>query len=523
MVKPPSYITKNRLGIYSFQVRLPTAITRYNPHLKHLLRFTLETRDKAIALRLARRKIVVLDSIRLLFKDDSKSTARAVELWVEYEKSIGTRFGWAAVDEFLSELDDGDRHLLEAILSCQSGLDSQKALMDENAVLKKALSMVGTAGRATVEDGDDIALRDVRDKFLSAKLSNDSAKSSIVSYGFATSVFVEIMCALSKSADLRVSSIKAADVRRYVDLMYVWPKNHKLNAATKGMSYDQIINLLTANAKPESESSVANVESLSPRTIQQRFTIVRELLNYIEHAQYSIKPNLGSMIKFAGQGGGKSKVDRASFNDAELKLLFESDKYRLRLHKRSSDYWVSLLALFTGATQSELVQLYVNDVILESNIWALDINDKADKRLKTKDGRPRVVPLHPQLLKLGFDRFVEKCRASKQVRLFPEELRNERDQFSSYSKRFNRFRRDVKVGVEADRKVDFHSFRHLVSTRLIGAGNDEGVVNDIIGHASRMRSETRKTYSEGAFLSVKYDVICKLKYDIDFNYTKFWR
>ena len=117
MVKPPSYITKNRLGIYSFQVRLPTAITRYNPHLKHLLRLTLKTRDKAVALRLARRKIVVLDSIKLIFEDDAGLAARAVKLWMEYESSTGTQVGWEAVDRFLGELDDGDRCLLETIIS----------------------------------------------------------------------------------------------------------------------------------------------------------------------------------------------------------------------------------------------------------------------------------------------------------------------------------------------------------------------------------------------------------------------
>ena len=213
MVKPPSYITKNRLGIYSFQARLPTAITRYNPHLKHLLRFTLETRDKATALRLARRKIVVLDTIRLLFNDDSKSASRAVELWVEYEKTTGTRLGWATVDEFLSELDDGDRHLLEEILGAQAQANKQQALLDENAALKKALSIVGTVGGMSAVDGDDIALKDACEKFIAAKVSNASAKSSIKAYEFATNQFVEIMCSLATSAKSLPASISVFNAK----------------------------------------------------------------------------------------------------------------------------------------------------------------------------------------------------------------------------------------------------------------------------------------------------------------------
>ena len=58
--------------------------------------------------------------------------------------------------------------------------------------------------------------------------------------------------------------------------------------------------------------------------------------------------------------------------------------------------------------------------------------------------------------------------------------------------------------------MDFHSFRHLAGNILIGNGCDEGVVNYIVGHASAMRSETGKTYSGGAFLNVKADVLKRL-------------
>ena len=80
--KTPSYLTKNRFGVYSFQARLPVALIRANPTLNHLVRFTLKTCERAVAVRLARRKIIVLDTIKAYFGSDYKAAAEAIKLWL---------------------------------------------------------------------------------------------------------------------------------------------------------------------------------------------------------------------------------------------------------------------------------------------------------------------------------------------------------------------------------------------------------------------------------------------------------
>jgi integrase len=519
MRKNPTYLTINRFGIYSFQVRLPVSITRYNPNLKHLIRFTLKTCDRAIAVRLARRKIAVLDAIKTHFNNDTKSAGRAIELWCEYENVIASGASWNDVDLFLANLDDGDQHLLNLVIDLNSSQLKQNKLIEENTRLKLALASAGTRQNSTVvydDFEDDILFKDACLKFIEAKKANDSAKASIAAYDFAVKQFTSVIEAVANTTSLNVSGITKVHIRKYVEVMTAMPKNPKVNPITKLMSGSELVRFITSKKTDD-------IDVLAPKTVSGRFTIVRELMRFIEEQQYPIKPNMGSMIKYTGKGGEKALAKRRSFNDKELKLLFESEKYRLCKFKRPSDYWVPLLALFSGATQAELLQLYVADVNKQNGIWAIDINDKADKRLKTKHGRPRSFPIHTQLIKLGFDRYVQKCKENKQVRLFPDEARNDRDQFGPYSKRFNNYRKKVGVGLSIDDKVDFHSFRHLAAGILIGKGCDEGVVNDIIGHTSAMRSETRKTYAEGAFLQVKADALEKLTFDIDFNYVKLWR
>jgi len=550
--KTPSYLTKNRFGVYSFQVRLPVALIKANPTLQPLVRFTLKTCERAVAVRLARRKIIVLDTIKAHFGNDHKAAAEAIKLWKGYEDARLGRMpegsvieddqvvgftgedviaaghgGYEAVDEFLGGLDNGERHILEIALQLEP-LESVKKLEQEKESFDAQLGQNRTElpnfalsakppALVQAEADDDISLLDAYRLFINAKKANDSASASIVAYELAVTTFVDILCALTRNNGLTVSAIQPAHVRKYVELMSVMPMRPKQNGITDKMTVSKIIELVDGKSKAELEA--LGLKCLSPKTIGNRFTTVREFLKFVGSQQYPIKPGLGDIVKFTGKAAQKGSGGRRGFNGNELKMLFESEDYQLCRFKRPCDYWLPLLALFTGARQGELVQLYVEDIYQVDGTWVIDINNKADKRLKSEDAG-RVVPLHRQLEKLGLILYLEKCKKLKQVKLFPAEKRNERDQFA-YSKRFSSYRK--KCGV-VDGLVDFHAFRHTVSGILIGKGVGEGIVNDIVGHASQQRSETLRTYAaEGTFMPVKADALKKLKYDIDFNYVKFWR
>ncbi len=542
--KTPSYLSKNRYGTYSFQARIPTfihadsrsrldifiGICALYPTLKPLIRFSLQTRDHSVAVRKARMKMVILDNIKEKFSGDSRSAGRAIELWLEYEGVAAASVGFTDVDTFLGGLDEGDHHLLDMILGLHVEQGRQKELAEESLRLKASLLQESVLasnevmkGRWALEPliGDDITLSEVYMKFIDAKVSNQLSNASIAAYNFAISTFVQILNAVTRSQECLVSEIQAQHVRDYVSIFPVIPKNPKANGVTNKMNMPEIIKLV--RGKSREQLGILGLSCLAPKTISTRFTIVKEFIRYIEMQQYPIKPGLDAIIKIIGKSAKRVSGKRRRHNAGELKQLFESDMYRLCKFKRASDYWVPLAALYTGATQGELVQLYVEDVYQVDGTWVISINDKGDKRLKNEDGRPRVVPVHGQLIKLGFISFVEKCKEAKQLKLYPDEERNGRDQFSAFSKRFNRYRKKCGVGVSEDDKVDFHSFRHLVAGVLVGHGVEEGIANDIIGHASQYRSETVKTYSEGAFIEVKTGALKKLKYDIDFNYTKLWR
>ena len=72
--------------------------------------------------------------------------------------------------------------------------------------------------------------------------------------------------------------------------------------------------------------------------------------------------------------------------------------------------WAALLGLYTGARASEVGQLLTVDVAAVDGVPAIRITDDGeDQKLKTEASN-RVVPIHADLLALGFLDYVDSLR-----------------------------------------------------------------------------------------------------------------
>ncbi|NQU65043.1 MAG: hypothetical protein HQ517_12295 [SAR324 cluster bacterium] len=73
---------------------------------------------------------------------------------------------------------------------------------------------------------------------------------------------------------------------------------------------------------------------------------------------------------------------------------------------------------------NEICQLHVGDIKKKDDLWCMEINGKTEdtknpKKLKNRASE-RLIPLHNQLINMGFIDYVEKMKKSKVVRLFPD-------------------------------------------------------------------------------------------------------
>jgi len=181
---------------------------------------------------------------------------------------------------------------------------------------------------------------------------------------------------------------------------------------------------------------------------------------------------------------------REPWDIAELQVLFSSPVFvggsRPAGGRGEAAYWLPLLGLFTGARQGELAPLRAGDVTKdeETGIWLISITEDEARgtRLKTASSR-RVVPVHPELVKLGFLEVVSECRTTggKAAPLFPLLTRGPRGSYAEgWSKWFGRYIRSVGL---TNRARVFHSFRHGFKDALRRAGVSEDLNDALTGHS----------------------------------------
>lgn len=113
---------------------------------------------------------------------------------------------------------------------------------------------------------------------------------------------------------------------------------------------------------------------------------------------------------------------------------------------KDEKYWLPLLGIYHGNRLEEFAQMVRGDVRQEEGIWFLDINDEGNKRVKNEQSKRRV-PLHPELRRFGFLKYVETTAPNPSDRIFPQLQPGGPDQKLGYyfTKWWSQYRKDIGV------------------------------------------------------------------------------
>ncbi|WP_288129413.1 site-specific integrase [Microbulbifer sp.] len=461
---------------------------------------------------------------------------------------------WNTVETYLMKFNDEEYELLNHSLEMVGDARfTRDTLQEENTRLKKQvedlkangltvdtlkefLSEPGTFKSPDIQiftEENDRLLSDVIDEFLNFKIDSGLAPGSLKPYKSNLNKFKDILKAVNEDAPVKLSHITVDKMRIYADVMWKYPKNYQNQAKFKGekQSLKSVVEYVKSKTGKELEAEGVEISSNQ----SENFRTVRQLIKWAKKRHYPFVTDIENIIEVDGKGieskTGKNKDGKANrpYGGSELKKLFENDTYRVHAKKFSGyiDYWGPLIAIHTGATLSEICQLHFEDIRKVDGIDVIDINANGWKKLKNDDGRPRLIPIHPNLIKLGLLDFVgdrKNIYYGKTDRIFPEAKRDQYDKYDSSGKRFATFRKQCGV-TGSERTQTFHSFRSTVASFLRENGCPERIANDIIGHTPIKTSETYGTYSKGKKTGVPltYEWVKKIGFGIDFNYPKNWR
>jgi len=116
---------------------------------------------------------------------------------------------------------------------------------------------------------------------------------------------------------------------------------------------------------------------------------------------------------------------------------------------------VPLIALYSGATLSEICDLSPVDIQKRDGVYVFEVReDAARNRTIKNEFRARFVPIHSALISAGLIEYAQKQNGSS---LFPE-LENTRSRSVPFGKWFSRYVK-WRLG-EENKGLSFHSFRH---------------------------------------------------------------
>lgn len=236
-------------------------------------------------------------------------------------------------------------------------------------------------------------------------------------------------------------------------------------------------------------------EKLSSKSIEKEHGALRALLTIAAHEEW-ITSNPASGILLPEVKGKKVR----SYTPEECNQIFSSPVFtngdRPTGCMGEAAFWIPLLLIFTGARREEISQLTTERVKATEGVRYLAIDPIDDEgRLKTDESK-RAVPIHGELVKLGFLEFVEQRRKAGNVQLFEKLKPNKRGQYGAkWGDWWRRYVREV-VGLTDEHLHPAHSFRHLFISECRRLRFREDYERAIVGHTRGGRKDAHDGYGE---------------------------
>ena len=177
----------------------------------------------------------------------------------------------------------------------------------------------------------------------------------------------------------------------------------------------------------------------------------------------------------------RSPLFAGAQSDTEWRLIARAGNVLIRDHR----FWVPLIMLFSGARPGEIAQLAVSDMREEHGHWIMHITTEGEahdegKSVKTA-GSMRVLPIHPELARLGLLRYHANRVEAADKQMFPGAKRNGRGQMmAEFSREFGKYL--TRIGLKKGRGLSQYSFRHGAADALRRAGYLDSQFGFILGH-----------------------------------------
>ncbi len=220
----------------------------------------------------------------------------------------------------------------------------------------------------------------------------------------------------------------------------------------------------------------------------------------------------------------------ASFTNDDIekifgRYLFVNEDLKSTRKVLDSYFWAPLLGLFSGMRLNEICQLKVEDIQQEDGIWFINSDDLSESQSSKNESSKRRVPLHNELIRIGFLTFWnERKRSDGTAAILFRDLKwDKKNQWIKQTSRW--FVGDSGtpghldlVGLRIREKKVFHSFRHTLIHRMRKLGVPATDIAAVVGHEPGLTTEH---YGGDYELSTLKQIVDRLNYHVDLSHIHY--
>lgn len=222
-----------------------------------------------------------------------------------------------------------------------------------------------------------------------------------------------------------------------------------------------------------------------------------------------------------------SKEERDELSHDDLVRIFENSplyvgcendihvgtpgSYRVFDHR----FWFPLVGLFSGLRINEICILSPNEVRELEGVLCFDLRKRDTVAAKTVFAR-RIVPVHPELIRIGFAEYVEERRQNRDNTLWPELVKPKSITITMKMSNFWYHHRE-QIGL-SEKNKPFYSIRHTFITGLYRQETKAEVIAELAGHYFYPEFKTRAFQTHRRYIkSALIETLKREIYRLDFG------
>jgi integrase len=274
---------------------------------------------------------------------------------------------------------------------------------------------------------------------------------------------------------------------------------------------------IIALSKPE------HLRGLEAGTLNRHLGFIDQLFDFAEAEGVELDPKLKvAKLRSVDTSDGRDRDERLKLPLPKIENLFKQPPFINcaawdRLSEEGADgqslvyhgalYFIPMMIFYGGGRREEYCGLMIEDVVENNGLHPyLHIAKNKYRRIKNAQSRRNIV-LHPEIIRLGFLRYLSLIKSLGYDLVFP-------DLYSPTTKsplgnRYYKLFKPVLIaaGITED-GLGSHALRHAFGAILKKKKVREEDRADLLGH--RGKTETSERYCEATEIADMYELVCKM-------------